>query len=78
MLGGLNYDIINPSVAMAFFKKYIAIGAGKLPTGISQVLCHIEIKFQRLGYTMFSRVCFRTVPMPTFTPTFQMAPENRK
>ena len=39
----------NPSVAMVFFKTYVAIGGGvNDPPGVSRVLCHLELKFQRL------------------------------
>jgi len=68
--------ILNPSIAMVFFKTYLQLGVYD-PPGISQVLCHLEIKFQR-----FLRVSFSTVPIPTFagdsfTPKFKMAPKNR-
>jgi len=40
---------VNPSVAMVFFKTYVAMGGGvNDPPGVSLVLCHLEIKFQRL------------------------------
>ena len=74
---------INPSAAMVFFKTYVAIGGEGVndPPGVSRLLCHLEIKFQRLY--LFSRVRFSTVNMLTlsgdsFTPKFKMAHENRK
>ena len=44
-----NFATVNPSVAMVFFKTYVAIGGGvNDPPGVSRVLCHLELKFQRL------------------------------
>jgi len=38
----------NPSVAMVFFKTYVAIGGVNDPPGVSRVPSHLELKFQRL------------------------------
>jgi len=51
---------INPHVPMVFLHTYVA-NAGQ----VSQVLCHLEIKFQRLSH-VFEGKLFNG-PMPTFT-----------
>jgi len=41
----------NPSVAMVFFKTCVAIGGGggvNEPPDVSRILCHLQIKFQKL------------------------------
>ena len=35
-------------VLQCTFKRTLQLGWGKLPPGVSQVLCHLEIKSQRL------------------------------
>jgi len=39
--------MFNPLVAIIFLHAYVANG-GKLPPGVSQVLCDLDTKFQRL------------------------------
>ena len=39
---------INPRIAVVFLKTPCNWEGGLLPPGVSQVLCHLEIKFQRL------------------------------
>ena len=46
-----NYPVkhLNRSVAMVFFKTYVAIGGGvNDPPDVSRVLSHLELKFQQL------------------------------
>jgi len=37
----------NPSVAMVFFKTYVAIGGINDPPGVSRVLWHLELKIPK-------------------------------
>ena len=51
-----SYPVINFSVAMVRFRTYVAIGSGVNYTrDVSQVLCHIEIRFQRLYQCFYRR-----------------------
>jgi len=41
--------LLNPSVAMVFLKRRLQLGGGvNDPPGVSRILCHLELKFQRL------------------------------
>jgi len=77
------YRSLNPSIAMVFFKTYVAIGGGgKWPPRCISGSVPPRAKIPK-AIPMFSGVSFSTVPMLTlsgdsFTPKFKMAPENRK
>ena len=61
---GCRVIAFDPCVAIVFLKRTCTFNwrwEGKLPPGISQVLCHLEIKFQRL-YPCFRWWAFQRSP----------------